>query len=189
MSDEQVEAPLLGGACRQQLPQVSEDQVLHAACRPGVSQSSGFWEFSSVRQRGERAAVMKVLNLVHVQTGSDVTAEEIHSCVLILKLCVCVCVCVCVLPCDSAAVFVVAEALLPGDGDGGSMEAPGSPQVPGQNRQRVSVDQTTTRRHQGTVMTRRQLRRRREKKKKKKKKKKKTADNVCVDSSATKNSP
>ena len=75
--------------------------------------------------------------------------------------CVCACACACVLPGESAAVFVV--ALLPGDG--GSMEAPGGPQVPGQNRQRVFVDQTTTRRHQGTVMTRRQLRRRREKKK------------------------
>ena len=101
MSDGQVEAPLLGGACRQQLPQVSEDQVLQA-CWPGASQSNGFWEFSSVRQRGERVAVMKGLNLVHVQTGSDVTADEIHNCVLILQLfavCVCVCVCVCMCVC------------------------------------------------------------------------------------------
>ena len=94
VSDGQVEAPLLGGACRQQLPQVSEDQVLQA-CWPGASQSNGFWEFSSVRQRGERVAVMKGLNLVHVQTGSDVTADKIHNCVLILQLfAVCVCVCV-----------------------------------------------------------------------------------------------
>lgn len=52
-SARQAEASLLlGGAQSQHPPQVSQDQVLHAARLLGASQSSGFWELRS----GEPAA-------------------------------------------------------------------------------------------------------------------------------------
>ncbi|AWP15865.1 Hypothetical protein SMAX5B_000835, partial [Scophthalmus maximus] len=60
-SDRQGEASLLGGAQRQQLPQVSQDQVPHAAWRLGASQSNGFWEFGPAREGGVRAVVTKRL--------------------------------------------------------------------------------------------------------------------------------
>lgn len=49
----QAEASLLlGGARSQHPPQVSQDQVLHAARLLGASQSSGFWELRSVGTDG-----------------------------------------------------------------------------------------------------------------------------------------